>query len=208
MSYVQQRKQNARQETGPSDGILLRQSLAGDEFAFESLVNRYRGPLLKYIQCVLNDNEQAYDVLQFVLLRLYTSRPTLLTDVPLRAWLFQVAHHRCLDELRKRRRASICFSELSRDEENDGISLIEAIQDPRPLPEEIVEQLDLRAALHQAIRRLPPRVLPVVHLRCFGQLTFSEIGRILRMPEATAKTYYYRALPHLRSALADSAYVS
>ena len=60
----------------------------------------------------------------------------------------------------------------------------------------------------QAIRGLPPRFRPVVHLRCFGQLSFSEIGRTLQMPETTAKTYFHRALTRLRSALADSAYVS
>ncbi len=209
MSYKQQEKQNASQGTEPSDGILLRQSLAGDEYAFEALVNRYRSPLLNYIRRILKDDEQAYDVLQFVLLRLYVSQPTLLKDVPLRAWLFQVAHHRCLDELRKQRcRPSLHFSELCWEDENEGIELIESIQDSHPLPEEIVEQRDLRAVLHQAIHNLPPRFRWVVHLHCFGHLTFSEIGRTLKMPVPTAKAYYYRALPLLRSALANNTAVS
>ena len=49
MMHMQHRKQSARQETGPSDDMLLGKSLAGDEFAFEALVNRYRSPLLKHI---------------------------------------------------------------------------------------------------------------------------------------------------------------
>jgi len=71
-----------------------------------------------------------------------------------------------------------------------------------------VEQLDLHDLLQQAIGRLPPRFRWVVHLRCFEELTFSEIGDALKMPMATAKACFYRALPRLRSALADSAYVS
>src|SRR5258708_28136820 len=150
---------------------------------------------------VLKDDEQAHDVLQFVLLQLYVSRPTLLRDVPLKAWLFQVARHRCLDELRKqRRRPSIHFSELSWEDESEGIALIESILDPRPVPEEIVEQLDLHAALHQAMRQLPLRFRPIGHLRCFSQLTFSEIGRMLTRPEPTWKTYFYRPLRRVRSA--------
>ena len=209
MSYIQPAKYNTSQGTEPTDGMLLRQSLAGEEYAFEALVSRYRGPLLNSIRHILKDEEQAYDVLQFVLLRLYDSRPTLLTDVSLRGWLFQVARHRCLDELRKQRcRPAIHFSELCWEDENEGIALIESIQDPQPLPEEIVEQRDLHAMLHQAIHRLPPRFRWVVHLHCFKHLTFSEIGRALKMPVPTAKAYYYRALPLLRSALANNTAVS
>ena len=73
--------------------------------------------------------------------------------------------------------------------------------DPRPLPEEIVEQRDLQECLQRAIRRLPPRFRSVVLLRYAAQLTFAEIGEVLGMPEATAKTYFYRAKPLLRTML-------
>ncbi len=209
MSYRQQEKHNTSPGTEPTDGILLRHSLAGDEYAFEALVSRYRSPLLNYIRRILKDDEQAYDVLQFVLLRLYDSQPTLQKDVSLRGWLFQVAHNRCLDELRKQRcRPAIHFSELSREDESEGIALLESIQDPHPSPEEIVEQRDLRTVLHQAIHSLPPRLRWVVHLHCFRHLTFSEIGRTLKMPVPTAKAYYYRALPLLRCALANNTALS
>jgi RNA polymerase sigma-70 factor (ECF subfamily) len=205
MSDLHQGKHRASKGTVPLDSFLLRQSLAGDEYAFEALVSRYRTPLLNYIRRVLKEDEQAHDVLQFVLFQLYVSQPRLLRDVPLRGWLFQVARHRCLDELRKQRcRPAIHLSELYREDEDAGISLIESILDPRPLPEEIVEQLDMAAALQQAMDRLPPRFRSIVHLRYCGQLTFAEIGFTLKMPTPTVKTYYYRALPRLRSALANS----
>jgi RNA polymerase sigma factor (sigma-70 family) len=188
-----------------SHGTLLGQSLAGDESAFETLVSRYRSPLLNYIRSILKDDELAYDVLQFVLLQLSVSQPKLSRNIPLRAWMFQVARNRCLDELRKRKgKPAVHFSELLLECESGEISQLESIQDARPLREEIVELRDLYSILQQAICDLPPRFQRVVHLRCFMELPFSEIGRILKMPEATAKTYYYRAyraLPHLCSAL-------
>ena len=205
MSYIQQGKHNASRETDSSDGILLGQSVAGDERAFEALVSRYQHPLLNYIGRILKDEDQQYDVLQFVLLKFYVSLPTLRRDVALRAWLFQVAHNRCMDELRMQlRRPSLRFSELSREDEHDELEPTESIRDPQPLPEEIVEQLDLHAALQQAIGKLPPRFRSVVDLRFFGHLSFTEIGQTLKMPTSTAKTYCYRSLRRLRSALANS----
>ncbi len=205
MSYIQQGKHTASQETDPSDGILLGRSQAGDERAFEALISRYHHSLLNYIRHVLKDDELAYDVLQFVLLKLYLSQPTLGKDVPLKPWLFQVAHNRCIDELRKQRcRPSLRFSEFFSEDESDELELTESLQDSQPLPEEIVEQHDLHIVLQQAIGKLPPMFRSVVQLRFFGQLSFSEIGQTLKMPTSTVKTYCYRSLRRLRSTLANS----
>ncbi len=205
VSYMQQEKHSTSQGTEPSDGILLGQSLAGDEYAFEALVSRYHHSLLNYIRQILKEDELAYDVLQFVLLKLYLSLPTLRKDVPLKPWLFQVAHNRCMDELRKQRsRPSLHFSEFFSEDENDELELTESIQDSQPLPEEIVEQLDLHIVLQQEIGKLPPRFRSVVQLRFFGELSFSEIGHTLKIPTSTAKTYCHRSLRRLRSTLTNS----
>lgn len=205
MPYMQQGKQDTWQANEPADGVLVEQAVAGDERAFEALVTRYQHSLLNSIRCILKDDDLANDVLQFVLLKFYVSLPTLRRDVQLKAWLFQVAHNRCMDELRKQRcRPALRFSELSREDENDELEPTESIQDPHPLPEEMVEQLDLQAVLQQAIGTLPPRFRLIVDLRFFGQLSFAEISQILKMPTSTAKTYCYRSIRRLRSTLANS----
>ena len=187
------------------DGVLVGQAQAGDEHAFEFLVNRYHQQLVSYIRGFLKDNDQSYDVLQHVYLQLYLSLPILLRNVSLKAWLFQVARNRCLDELRKRRRRpEVPFSTLEREDGEEGLSLLEAIPDPEPLPEEMTESIELHGLLYAAIVSLPPRFRSIMHLRCFRQLTFAEIGRTLNMPETTVKTYFYRSLPRLRRALASS----
>ncbi len=111
-----------------------------------------------------------------------------------------------LDELRKRRRrAEVPFSALEWEDREEGLSPLEAIPDPEPLPEEMTERSELNCWLHAAIVSLPPKFRSIVHLRYFRQLTFSEIGRTLKMPEPTVKTYFYRSLPRfLRRALAGN----
>src|SRR6266446_9010198 len=130
MSYAQPQQDTIPHEQEVPDGTLVKQSLAGDQGAFEFLVTRYHRPLVCYIRGILKDDDEVYDVLQHVFLQLYVSLPTLLTDVSLKAWLFRVARNRRLDELRRRRRrAEIPFSTLER-EVGEELSPLEAIPDP------------------------------------------------------------------------------
>jgi RNA polymerase sigma-70 factor (ECF subfamily) len=73
--------------------------------------------------------------------------------------------------------------------------------DPGPLPDELIEHHDIQQMLQKTIQELPPKFRSVVVLRYAAQLSFSEIGHALNMPEATAKTYFHRAKVLLRKML-------
>lgn len=182
-----------------SDGFLAQQALAGNQQAFEALVQRYATPLFNFICRFLSDYDRACDVSQQVFLQLFISLPTLRTGEPLKAWLFQVARNRCLDELRRKR--AIHFSELEAVNDDDELSPLDSMPDSGPLPEELAERHDLQEQLQRAIDTLPPKFRSVVLLRYASQMSFAEIGKVLQMPEATAKTYFQRAKPLLRATL-------
>ncbi len=184
-----------------SDMVLAQQVLSGEQDAFERLVHRYSTPLFNFICHFLGDYDQACDVLQQVFLRFYTSLPKLGTTEPFKPWLFQVARNCCVDELRRRKRYAIHFSQLETENSEGEITFLGDMADPGPLPEEIMERHDLQHVLHDAIQSLPPKFRDVVTLRYLAQLSFSEIGRTLDMPEATAKTYFHRAKVLLRKTL-------
>jgi RNA polymerase sigma factor (sigma-70 family) len=196
---MQLRERAKGQHIEATDGMLAQQTLAGDQRAFEKLVQRYSSPLFNFICRFLGDYDAASDILQQVFTQLYISLPNLRTGEPLKAWLFQVARNRCLDELRKKR--VVHFSELQSPNDDDDLSPLAIIPDNSPLPEDIAERHDLRDILQEAIASLPPKFRAVVLLRYASQLSFSEIGRALQMPEATAKTYFQRAKPLLRATL-------
>ena len=198
---VRERENTKTRQPEITDGMYVKQVLAGDQSAFEPLVQRYHVSIFNFICHYLGDYDLACDVSQQVFLQLYISLPTLRTNEPLKAWLFQVARNRCLDELRRKR--SIHFSEMEASSEEDELSPLAILPDTDPQPEEVAEQHDLQHALRQAIDGLPPKFRSVVLLRYAGQLSFSEIGKTLHMPEATAKTYFQRARPLLRAALSS-----
>jgi RNA polymerase sigma-70 factor (ECF subfamily) len=204
MLYAQPPQYSILQGQGVQDGVLVEQALNGDQCAFENLIHRYHRPLLIFIRGFLKDGDQVYDVLQHVFFKLSVSLPMLLTNVSLKPWLFQVARNRCLDELRRRRRqAEIPFSSLEWKYREEELSPLESIPDPEPLPEEVAERIDLQCSLQKAILTLPPKLRSIVYLHCFRQLSFSEIGRMLKMPVPTVKINFYRSLPRLRTALAS-----
>lgn len=178
--------------TDTFDGILVQQAAAGNLQAFEGLVKRYSDQLLRLISQYVKDSHQRHDILQQVLLQLYLSLPTLRTTESLKPWLYRVARNRCLDELR-RKRPLVLFSTLDALFDDEGASILEAIPDTDLLPEEQVEAADLSACLLKLIEALPQNMARVMYLRYIKHLSFSEIGHVLQIPEATAKTYCYRA---------------
>ncbi|TMC20237.1 MAG: RNA polymerase sigma factor [Chloroflexi bacterium] len=185
-----------------TDSVLVQETIAGNQWAFEALMERYHPLIYRFIYHRLGDYDQVCDVVQQVFLQLYISLPTLPRVELLKPWLFRVAQNRCLDELRKRRRRRTThFSELEWQFDEEDVSPLATLPDSRPTPEEVAEYHDLQSTLQSAIQSLPAKFRSVVLLRYIDQLRFSEIGQVLKMPESTVKTYYYRACSRLRVTL-------
>lgn len=182
------------------DCNLAQQAVQGDERAFEALVYRYDSYLFGFILRILGDYDRASDVYQQVLCQFYTSLAGLSLDKPLKPWLFRVAYNRCIDETR--RKQPVYFSEMAGGEERE--SELHQIVDQKASPELQAEQHDLQSYLLQAISQLPRHYQPIVLLRYTAQLTFPEIGRALKIPASTAKTYFHRASSRLRRLLPET----
>src|SRR5258707_572368 len=196
MLLMEMRERTRTHQPGMTDSVLAQHYLAGDQQAFEVLVQRYSGPLFTFIRRFLGEYDAASDILQQVMLQLYLSLPKLRTGKPLKAWLYQVARNRCLDELRRKR--AMPFSELEKPTDEEDQSLVEIMQDLSPLPDEVVERREVQDTLLKAIGALPPKFRAVVLLRYAAQLSYAEIGRVLTMPAATAKPTFSVRNPSCR----------
>jgi len=190
---------SSKRPTDLTDDVLIQQARNGDQDAFEILVDRYSALLFHMISHLLRDEHLAHDVLQHVFLQLYRSLPALRPGGTIKSWLCQVARRRCIDELRRKR--PIFFSEMEEGLDGGELSLLTALPDTTRLPEEQVELRELQQQLLAAIGTLPVHVRVVVQLRYATHLSFREIGQTLHIPEATAKTYFYRAKKPLRALL-------
>lgn len=185
-----------------SDSVLTRKTLAGEQDAFEAIIYRYQTFLFRFACNYLKDDDGVEDVLQHVWIKLHLSLSKLSSRETLRPWLLLVTRNACLDELRRRHtREALHFSELNTEKRKKEALQLTAIQDPELLPEEMMDLAIQQQELRWAMQQLPLRFREIVYLHCIGELDFTEIGHKLNMPRATAKTYYYRALPRLRTVL-------
>ena len=87
------------------DPDVLRRARHGDERAFETIVQMYQTPLFNYVARVLGgDRALAEDICQEVFIRVHRSLARFDHRCLFTTWLFQVAKHRVVDELRARER--------------------------------------------------------------------------------------------------------
>ncbi len=196
---MEAREYRKTKDVETSDSDLVHQALAGDQEAFEALVNRYQPTLFHLIYQNVGEYHEAQDVLQQVWLQLYRSLPTLEPHVRVKPWLFAVARNRSVDVLRRRR--LLLFSELETGNDEDEAAYLDTIPDTSPMPEEVVEQRDLQKEIQHAISTRPCIHRTVVSLYYREQMNYSEIGQTLMMPVSTVKARFNRAKPFLRASL-------
>ena len=99
---------NRRPLTAPllrlrSDEQLVALFRAGSDEAFGVLHDRYRQRLFAYVRQMLSGcaRQDAEDVLQDVFVRAFAALRDDERDVNVKAWLYRVAHNRCIDHLRR-----------------------------------------------------------------------------------------------------------
>lgn len=180
-----------------TDEYLARAAAGGDRGSFEELVRRYMKPIFNFVYRMTGNYAEADDLTQDVFLQVYRSLPSARLDLPFRPWLYVIARNKCLDSLKRKR--ALDFSALVDPETSE--SPIDAVADPDPLPDALLEHADLQRILREAILRLPERYRIVVSLRYAGELSFGEIARTLGLPENTVKTHFQRAKAILRREL-------
>jgi RNA polymerase sigma-70 factor (ECF subfamily) len=165
-----------------------------DRGALDDLYRRYSNTVFSLSMHMLRERGAAEEVTQDVFFNVwrragsyYASRGTVT------AWLFSIAHHRAIDELRKRRRDQTHVQhgvDLSnRPSNGDG--------DPVEYAKLQFEQSYLKAALSN----LRPEQREVVVLAYFGGLTHSEISKSLGQPLGTVKTRMRLAIKKLKEIL-------
>jgi RNA polymerase sigma factor (sigma-70 family) len=162
------------------DERLVAQLRAGNERAFDVLVNRYRGRLLGFCRGMLGSNEDAEDVLQDVFVAAHDALLADSREIHLRPWLYRIARNRCLNHLRRPR------------PETDG-SLDDQPHENGITTEEQAEKRQELRDLVTGIRALPETQRNALLLRELEALSYDQIAASLDTTVPAVKSLLVRA---------------
>lgn len=202
-----------------SDLKLIAKYFAGDEKSLEILILRYLKPIYSFVYRYIGNASDAEDITQEVFVKVWRNlrkfNPKKSRFISLRekqeksfkTWIFSIAKNTSIDFFRKFQSASggkksIPFSSF--ENEKGENMFIETLADPAPLPEELLEQVDIKKMLDAAMKKLSPPHRLVLFLRYNDHFTFREIAETLGEPLHTVKSRHYRALIKLKKLLFES----
>jgi len=158
---------------------------------FQAAVLEHKDRVHGYARSILRDPEDAKDVAQECLVRLWRHRERVEPGASCRSWLLRSAHNLCVDRLRRRSSRP----EIVRDEGAEDPT------DDRPGPERLASSAEIAGRLERALLDLDHRDRAVVLLREVEGLTYEEIAELLGLKMGTLKATLHRAREKLRHTL-------
>ena len=164
-----------------SDEQLVALFRAGNDDAFSILHERYRQRLFAYVRQMLSgtSRQDAEDVLQDVFVRAFGALRGDRREINVRAWLYRVAHNRCIDYLRRPVPAPAEVFETSRKPLHDPMAEAQRREDLRRLVADI--------------GRLPDQQRSALLMREIDGLSYSDLAEALDVTVPAIKSLLVRA---------------
>ena len=182
-----------------TDELLFSQVQREDMHAFDMIVSRYKTRLYNCVYRMVNNAENAEDLVQETFLRVYKNRHNYQATSNFSTWIYTIALNLARSELRKRKRRQFFSlnSSTYEDSNTEGFDL----PDTSAGPSEHLEHSELGRAIQKAIDQLPIKYRTVIILRDVQELSYEQISEILACPTGTVKSRVNRARIRLQEML-------
>jgi RNA polymerase sigma-70 factor (ECF subfamily) len=180
--------------------ISLERLKAGDRVEFARLVDQYSTRIYHLALKMLNDVQDAEDVLQETFIKALRSVGEFEGRSSLSTWLYRIAVNEALMMIRKRKGAVVSLDETEGDNANQDAAPLQ-LTDWCCLPEQELASAEARRYLDEAVDRLPDALKVVFVLRDIQGLSIKETAEPLNLTEMAVKTRLFRARMKLRDDL-------
>jgi RNA polymerase sigma-70 factor (ECF subfamily) len=184
-----------------SDGFSLQALQSGDKAEFARLVDQYSTKIYHLALKMLNDEQDAEDILQETFIKASRSFTGFESRSSLATWLYRIAVNEALMLMRKRR-PDIVSTDLDVETEDGQMEPIQIV-DWCCLPERELLSGETKKVLNLAIEKLPKSLLTVFTLRDLNGLSIKETASALNLTETAVKTRLLRARLRLRAELSS-----
>jgi RNA polymerase sigma-70 factor, ECF subfamily len=181
-----------------TDVQLMLDVQAGDEESFETLLRKYRTPVVNFLYRMVRNSAEAEDLAQEVFLRVYRARQGYAPSAKFTTWMFRIATNLALNALRDNHHRQ---SEISIDqpvETNESEQPALEVPDRRPSAEQKLIARSRTEMIRNAINVLPEKQRAAVLLHKYQELDYDKIAKILGCSESALKSLLFRAYETLR----------
>lgn len=198
----QARPAEAQSGEGLSDAQVMLQVKAGDDSAFDYLVQKYRRPMLNFMFRMAHNAAAAEDMAQEVFLRVYRSRQSYEASAKFTTWLYRIASNLAVNHARDTRHER-AENTVSLDEPDENTGLTMELPDDSLTAEEAIVRRERLAAIRQRVQALPERQRMAVIMHKYQQMDYRQIAEILKLSESAIKSLLFRAYETLRVQLKE-----
>jgi RNA polymerase sigma-70 factor (ECF subfamily) len=177
------------------DARLLKRYAAGDEGAFQELMDLYRDSVYAFLRRFLNRSDLIEDVFQETFLQLFVSRDTFDVSRPLRPWLFTIAANKAKDALRRMQRSEVTqLGNMFDSEESTIDDVLNALDHDERMPYDDLIRDERAASVKRVISRMPAKLREIIVLAYFHKFAYAEIAQMLEIPIGTVKSRLHTAV--------------
>ncbi|MBR6471054.1 MAG: sigma-70 family RNA polymerase sigma factor [Victivallales bacterium] len=175
-----------------------------DQHAFDLLVERHSERAYQLAYSILQNREDAQEVVQDAFLRIYRSLANFRGDAQFTTWMYRIVVNLCNNKFRWNRVRGInrnvsIDAPLPNSDEDDGLRLELPGRDAAP--SEQTAYMDLLERTERAMAALPESYRTAIMLRNVQELDYEEIAKILDCAVGTVKSRINRGRELLRQAL-------
>jgi RNA polymerase sigma-70 factor (ECF subfamily) len=168
--------------------------------AFESLARRYEKKLLNFLFRFVNSREQAEDLVQKTLLKVYRNRLKFKNRGKFSTWMYTIAANLARDYLRKHRK----YQFVSLDEPvGENSNIIDFYREPDEKKVTSLEEKEMGQVVRMAIDHLPHPQRMAILLSHYEQMSYDDIARALNCSKGTVKSRIFRAKARLKELLTN-----
>ncbi|MBL0340185.1 MAG: RNA polymerase sigma-70 factor [Bacteroidetes bacterium] len=164
----------------------------GDVIAFEKIFKRYYSPLCNYIIGILNDFDEAEEVVQQTMINIWEKKNNLEITTSLKSYLYRSVHNAALNKVRQTKVRKMYA--IEKVYEGEGFS-------EQASHKVIKTELELQIA--SSIEKLPQQCRMVFKLSRFEEMKYAEIAAHLDISIKTVENHMGKALKLLRGYLKD-----
>jgi len=156
---------------------------------FQQRVLPVKNKLYRFALRLLGNGQEAEDVVQEVMVKVWIKRQEMHTYLNMEAWCMRLTKNLSLDRLRARKRA---FDSLP-----EKLEMAASM----PTPDVQAEHNDLLALVHETIEQLPEKQKMVIQLRDIEGYTYKEIAEIMEVSMEQVKVNLFRARQRVKKRL-------